>query len=87
MLVSGLRKERYCTMYYVFPLLNIIKGAVPLRFREKKNECLSAIVMKSLYGEKNLLFSEESSLLKSVLQFSDFFCYYIMMLIYATSCP
>jgi glutaredoxin-related protein len=22
-------------MYYVFPLLNIIKGAVPLRFREK----------------------------------------------------
>jgi hypothetical protein len=36
MLVSGLRKESYCTMYYVSPLLNIIKGAVPLRFREKK---------------------------------------------------
>jgi hypothetical protein len=35
MLVSGLRKERYCTLYYVFPLLNIIKGAVPLRFQEK----------------------------------------------------
>jgi hypothetical protein len=34
MLVSGLRKERFFVL--CFPLLNIIKGAVPLRFREKK---------------------------------------------------
>jgi hypothetical protein len=36
MLVSGLRKERLFVLCF-FPLLNIIKGAVPLRFREKKS--------------------------------------------------